>query len=70
MERVYKNYNINVSVWLNDDGWFINVFIYYREDTTNILVTFAVNENVTTYDEAIEAGLNAAQRWIDRITEP
>ena len=51
------------------DG-FINVFIYYREDTTNILVTFAVNENVTTYDEAIEAGLNAALRWIDRITEP
>ena len=70
MERVYNNYNIDVSVWLNDDGWFINVFIYYREDTTNILVTFAVNENVTTYDEAIEAGLNAARRWIDRTTEP
>ena len=70
MERVYKNYNIDVSVWLNDDGWFINVFIYYREDNTNILVTFAVNENVTTYDEAIEAGLNAARRWIDRTTEP
>ena len=70
MERVYKNYNIDVSVWLNDDGWFINVFIYYREDTTNILVTFAVNENVTTYDEAIEAGFTAARRWIDRTAEP
>jgi hypothetical protein len=69
MERIYKNYNIDVSVWLKDDGWFINVFIYYREDTRNILVTFAVNENVTTYDEAIEAGLTAARRWIDRTRE-
>jgi len=70
MEQVYKNYNIEVSVWLNDDGWFINVFIYYREGATNLLVTFAVNENATTYDEAVEAGLNAARRWIDSASEP
>jgi hypothetical protein len=70
MEQFYKNHNIEVSVWLNGEGWFINVFIYYREEATNILVTFAVKEKFTTYDEAVEAGLNAARRWIDGKTEP
>jgi hypothetical protein len=70
MEQVYKNYNIEVSVWLNDDGWFINVFIYYRQDATNILVTFAVNEKTATYDAAVEAGFAAARRWIDSASEP
>ena len=65
MVQFYKNHNIEVSVWHNGEGWFINVFIYYREDATNVLVTFAVNEKFTTYDEAIEAGVAAARSWID-----
>ena len=70
MEQFYKNHHIEVSVWLNDEGWFINVFIYYSENRTNILVTFAVNEKSTTYAEAVEVGLTAARRWIDRASEP
>jgi hypothetical protein len=70
MEQSYKNHNIDVSVWLNGEGWFVNVFIYYRKEATNMLITFAVNERFTTYDKAVEAGLAAARSWIDRTSEP
>ena len=70
MEQFYKNHHIKVRVWLNGDGWFINVFIYYREDATNMLVTFSVNEKFATYDQAVEAGFASARRWIDRTSEP
>jgi hypothetical protein len=52
-------------LWLDGDGWFVSLFIYYREKATNILVTFSLNEKFTTYDGAVEAGLAAAQTWID-----
>jgi len=64
MVQFYKNHNIEVSVRLNGESWFVNVFIYYHKEATNMLVTFAVNE-FTTYDKAVEAGLAAARRWID-----
>ena len=70
MVQFYKNHNIEVSVRPNGEGWFVNVFIYYRKEATNILVTFAVNERFTTYDKAVEAGLAAARRWIDSASEP
>lgn len=65
MEQFYKDHRIEVSLWLDGDGWFVSLFIYYREKATNILVTFSLNEKFTTYDGAIEAGLAAAQKWID-----
>jgi hypothetical protein len=65
MEQFYKDHRIEVSVWLDGDGWFVSLFIYYHEETTNILVTFSLNEKFTTYDGAVEAGLAAAQKWID-----
>jgi hypothetical protein len=66
VEQFYKGYRIEVSVWLNDDGWCASLFIYYSEGPQNILVTFAVPDAFKTYDGAIEAGLAAAQKWIDR----
>jgi hypothetical protein len=65
MEQFYKGHRIEVSVWLDDDGWFAGLFIYYSEGLHNILVTFAMPETFNTYDGAIEAGLTAAQKWID-----
>jgi len=65
VEQFYKGYRIEVSVWLNDDGWCASIFIYYSEGPQNILVTFAVPDAFKTYDGAIEAGLAAAQKWID-----
>ncbi len=66
MDKFYKNHRIEVSLWLDGEGWFVSLFIYYNENGTNILVTFSLNKQFTTYDEAIEAGLSAAQEWIDR----
>jgi hypothetical protein len=65
MEQFYKGHRIEVSVWLDGDGWFASVFIYYSKGPQNILVTFAVPDMFKTYDGAIEAGGAAAQKWID-----
>ena len=66
MEKFYKNHRIEVSLWLDGDGWLVSLFIYYNETGRNILVTFLLDKKFATYDEAIEAGLSAAQEWIDR----
>jgi hypothetical protein len=59
MEQFYKGHRIEVSVWLDGDGWFASLFIYYSKGPQNRLVTFAVNDTFRTYDGAIEAGLAA-----------
>ena len=66
MEKFYKNHRIEVSLSLEDEGWFVNLFVYYTEQNTNILVTFSLDKKFATYDGAVEAGLSAAQEWIDR----
>jgi hypothetical protein len=65
MEQFYKGHRIEVSVWSDGDGWSANLFIYYSKDSHNILVTFGVPDSFKTYDGATEAGLAAAQTWID-----
>jgi hypothetical protein len=66
MEKFYKNHRIEVSLSLEGDGWSVSLFIYYNENNTNILVTFSLDKTFATYDRAVEAGLSAAQEWIDR----
>jgi hypothetical protein len=66
MEKFYKNHRIEVSLWLDGECWLVSLFIYYNETGRNILVTFLLDKKFATYDEAIEAGLSAAQEWIDR----
>lgn len=70
MEQFYKDHRIEVSAWLDGDSWFVSLFIYYHEEATNILVTFSLNEKFTTHHGAVEAGLAAAQKWIDGGTSP
>jgi hypothetical protein len=65
MEQFYKGHRIEVSVWLDGDGWFASLFIYYSKGRQNILETFAMPDTFKTYDGAIEAGFAAAQKWID-----
>jgi hypothetical protein len=69
MEKFYKNHRIEISVWLDNDGWFVSVFIYYHEEAKNLLVTFPLNENFATYGEAVVAGFAVAQKWIDETRE-
>jgi hypothetical protein len=66
MEKFYKNHRIEVSLSLEDEGWFVSLFIYYNDKDTNILVTFSLDKKFATYDGAVETGLSAAQEWIDR----
>jgi hypothetical protein len=66
MEHFYKNHRIEVSVWLDSDSWFVSLYVYYQVERTNTLVTFSLKDQFTTYDEALKAGLAAAQRWIDQ----
>jgi hypothetical protein len=65
MEQSYKGYRIEVSVWLDGDGWLASLFIYYSRGSQNILVTFAMPGSFKTYDRAREESLAAAQKWID-----
>jgi hypothetical protein len=65
MELFYKDHRIEVSVWLSSDGWSVSVYVYYQVERTNTLVTFALKDKFTTYDEGVKTGLAATQRWID-----
>ena len=65
MEQFYKGHRIEISTWLDGDGWCASVFIYYTEGPRNILVTFPVPDTFNTYDGAMEASLAAAHKWIE-----
>jgi hypothetical protein len=65
MEKFYEDHRIEVSASLDGDCWSVSLFIYYQEEATNILVTFSLDESFTSYNGAVEAGLAAAQNWID-----
>ena len=70
MEKLYKNHRITVLGWLDHDGWLVSVFITYHSGDKNMLVTFPMNEKFTTYSGAIVAGFAAAEKWIDKGSEP
>jgi hypothetical protein len=64
MEHFYRDHRIEFSVGLDANAWTVSIFIYYR-GPQNILVTFSLNQEFKTYDDAMEAGLAAAKKWID-----
>jgi hypothetical protein len=68
MEHFYRDHRIEFSVTLDGDAWTVSIFIYYSEDLLNTLVTFPMNQEFKTYDDAMEAGLAAAKKWIDEST--
>lgn len=70
MKRFYKGHRIKVSVWQEGDYWFARSYIHYQQEPQNELVTFTVRYPFKIYDEAIEAGLAAAQKWIDKGKPP
>jgi hypothetical protein len=68
MEQFYRDHRIEVLVTIDGDAWTLSIFIYYSEGLQNILVTFPMNQKFKTYDDAMEAGLAAAKKWIDERT--
>jgi hypothetical protein len=71
VEQFYRGHRIEVSVTLDGNAWTVDIFIYYTEGLLNTLVTFPMNHEFKTYDDAMEAGLAGAKKWIDeRISNP
>jgi hypothetical protein len=71
VEQFYRGHRIEVSVTLDGNAWTVGIFIYYSEGLLNTLVTFPMNQEFKTYDDAMEAGLAGAKKWIDeRISNP
>jgi hypothetical protein len=68
MEHFYRDHRIELSVTLDGNAWTVGIFIYYSEGPLNKLVTFPMNQEFKTYDEAVETGLAAAKEWIDERT--
>jgi hypothetical protein len=68
MEHFYRDHRVELSVGLDGNAWTVSLFIYYSEGLLNILVTFPMNQEFKTYDDAMEAGLAAAKKWIDERT--
>jgi hypothetical protein len=68
MEHFYRDHRIEFSVTLDSNAWMVSIFIYYSEGPQNILVTFPMNQEFKTYDDAMGAGLAAAKKWIDQRT--
>jgi hypothetical protein len=68
MEYFYKDHRIEFSVGLDGNTWMVNIFISYSKGPQNVLVTFPMNQEFKTYDDAMEAGLAAAKKWIDERT--
>ena len=66
MKRFYKGHQIEVSVWQEGGHWFARSYIHYQQEPQNELVTFDVPYPFKTYNEAMDAGLTAAQSWIDK----
>jgi hypothetical protein len=67
MEKFYRNHRIEISGWLDNDGWFISVSIYHQpKEGANIRLTFPLSETFATYGEAVVTGFAAAQEGIDK----
>jgi hypothetical protein len=65
MERFYRDHRIELSAGLDGNAWKVSLFIYYSQGNQNVVVTFPVDQEFTTYDDAMKAGLAAATKWID-----
>jgi hypothetical protein len=68
MEHFYRDHRIEFSVTVDGNAWTVGIFICYSEGPQNKLVTFPMNQEFKTYDDAMEAGLAAAKKWIDERT--
>jgi hypothetical protein len=63
----YKNHQIEVSVRCVSDGsgWIPDVFVTYSENGKNVLKSLRMDQTFATLDEAEQAGVKYAKKWID-----
>jgi hypothetical protein len=63
----YKDHHIEVSLHVIGDpkGWNPDIFVSYSEDGKSVLKTLRMNQTFANPNEAEEAAIRFAQRWID-----
>jgi hypothetical protein len=63
----YKNHQIEVSVSFasKGSGWMPEVFVTYSEKGKNVLISRRIDQTFATSDEAEQAGVEYAKKWID-----
>jgi len=68
----YKNHQIEVSVQCDPDssGWMTDVFVTYHEHGKSVLESLRVDQTFATPDEAEQAGVEYAKKWIDDGKQP
>jgi hypothetical protein len=68
----YKDHQIEVSVQCDPDGngWMTDVFVTYHEHGKNVLESRRMDQTFATPDEAEQAGVEYARKWIDDRKPP
>ena len=67
MDEVYKGHSIEASARNIADrrGWKPRIFVIYSVGTQEIVKNFAIDKIFSTREEAEQAGLAFAKKWID-----
>ena len=65
MSADYKAHNIHAAASYVPKGWKPHLYVVYSEAGQNILRNFTIDQTFTTSEEAEQAGLSFAQKWID-----
>jgi hypothetical protein len=63
----YKDHQIEVSASFpsKGSGWMPEVFVTYSEKGRNVLKSLRIDQTFATPDEAEQAGVKYAKKWID-----
>ncbi len=65
MDKDYKAHNIHATASYVPDGWKPHLYVVYSEGGRNIIKNFTIDQTFATSEEAEQAGLSFAQKWID-----
>jgi|SoiMetStandDraft_2_1073263.scaffolds.fasta_scaffold158586_1 hypothetical protein len=65
MHEDYKGHGIHLTASFVPDGWKPHLYVVFNEGGQNILKNFTIDQTFATSEEAEQAGLSFAQKWID-----
>jgi hypothetical protein len=67
MDTVYKGHDIHAGAWelLVPIGWEPHLYVSWWDASQKITKNFTLNQVFSKREEAEQAGLSFAQKWID-----
>jgi hypothetical protein len=65
MDKDYKAHDIHATASYVPEGWKPHLYVVYSEGGRNIIKNFTIDQTFSTREEAEQAGLSFAQKWID-----